>query len=93
MHTREQVYYWASVFAKETYMRNSENQLLSTRSYLEEDKFKENGFKVLSYLENDFIKAIGFTTSLLETIGAENITEIVIDPRSRPTKNTSNFSL
>jgi hypothetical protein len=79
VHTKEQVYYWASVFNKETYVMNRENQLLSTKSYLEKPEFIQNGFKVLSYLENDFVRALGFTTSLLKKIGACNITEIVID--------------
>jgi len=53
IHTKEQVYYWASVFSKHTYMFNSENQLLSTKEYLKE----QSCFKTICYLENDFIKS------------------------------------
>jgi len=35
VHTKEQVYYWVSVFSKETYVMNSGNQLDSTRAFLE----------------------------------------------------------
>ena len=75
IHTKEQVYYWASVFSKHTYMFNSKNQLLSAKEYLE----KQLCFKTICYLENDFIKALGFTTPLFNRIGATNLKEIIID--------------
>ncbi|CAB4467142.1 unnamed protein product [Rhizophagus irregularis] len=75
IHTKEQVYYWASVFSKDTYIFNSENQLLSAKEY-----FKEKlNFKTIYYLENDFIKALGFTTPLLNRIGITNLKEIIVD--------------
>jgi hypothetical protein len=80
IHTKAQVYYWASVFSRETFMLNEKNQLLSAKTYLEEKpEFMDNQVKVLSYLENDFVRTLGFTTSLLHKIGAANVTEIVVD--------------
>ncbi|CAB5305488.1 unnamed protein product [Rhizophagus irregularis] len=75
IHTKEQVYYWASVFSKDTYIFNSENQLLSAKEYLKE----KLNFKTIYYLENDFIKALGFTTPLLNRIGITNLKEIIVD--------------
>ena|SRR5437868_7908073 len=37
------------------------------------------GFEILTYYDNNFIRALGFTTPLLNRIGVENINEIVID--------------
>ncbi|CAG8608945.1 15371_t:CDS:2 [Cetraspora pellucida] len=79
VHTNEQVYYWASVYSRKTYIMNSGNQVLSAKLYLEQPKFITKGFKILNFIENDFVKALGFTTPLLSYIGATNITEIVID--------------
>ncbi|CAB5372059.1 unnamed protein product [Rhizophagus irregularis] len=75
IHTKEQVYYWTSVFSKDTYIFNSENQLLSAKEYLKE----KLNFKTIYYLENDFIKALGFTTPLLNRIGITNLKEIIVD--------------
>ncbi|CAB5392083.1 unnamed protein product [Rhizophagus irregularis] len=72
---QEQVYYWASVFSKDTYIFNSENQLLSAKEYLKE----KLNFKTIYYLENDFIKALRFTTPLLNQIGITNLKEIIVD--------------
>ncbi|GBB96788.1 hypothetical protein RclHR1_28320003 [Rhizophagus clarus] len=74
IHTKEQIYYWASVFSKNTYMFNSENQLLSAKEYLEEQLC----FKTICYLENDIIKALEFTTPLFNQIGITNL-KIIID--------------
>jgi hypothetical protein len=79
IHTIEQVYYWTSVYRKNTYVMNQENQLLSAKLYLERPEFREKGFKVLNYLENDFVRALGFLTPLFKRIGAENTSEIVVD--------------
>ncbi|GET03347.1 hypothetical protein GLOIN_2v1847703 [Rhizophagus clarus] len=75
IHTKEQVYYWTSIFSKHTYMFNFENQLISTKEYLERQQF----FKIIYYLENDFIKALGFTIPLINHIGITNIKEIIVD--------------
>ena len=58
---------------------NSENQLLSAKSYLEQSELQEQKFKVLYYLENDFVRALGFMTPLAKCIGIANVSEIVID--------------
>jgi hypothetical protein len=79
IHTKEQVYYWTSTHKKETYIMNQENQLLSARIYLEQHELVDKGFKVLDYIENDFVRALGFITPLLEKIGINNVTEVVID--------------
>ncbi|GBB86228.1 hypothetical protein RclHR1_12670001 [Rhizophagus clarus] len=75
IHTKEQVYYWTSIFSKHTYMFNFKNQLISTKEYLERQQF----FKIIYYLENDFIKTLGFTTLLINHIGITNIKEIIVD--------------
>jgi hypothetical protein len=75
IHTKEQVYYWATVFSKQTYVFNPVNQLLSAKEYLE----KQQGYKIIYYLENDFIRALGFTTPLLNSIGIESLKEIIVD--------------
>jgi hypothetical protein len=56
-------------------MFNSENQLLSAKEYPKEQPC----FKTICYLENDFIKALGFITPLFNRIGITNLKEIVID--------------
>lgn len=56
-------------------MFNSENQLLSAKEYFQEQPC----FKTICYLENDFIKALEFTTPLLNRIGITNLKEIIVD--------------
>ena len=58
---------------------NQENQLLSAKMYLQQSEFIEKGFKIVVYIENDFVRALGFITPLWEEIGINNVTEIVID--------------
>ena len=79
IHTKEQVYYWTSTLKKDTYIMNQENQLLSAKMYLQQSEFIEKGFKIVVYIENDFVRALGFITPLWEEIGINNVTEIVID--------------
>ncbi|CAG8544288.1 4975_t:CDS:2, partial [Cetraspora pellucida] len=79
IHTMEQTYYWITVYNKNTYIMNQNNQLLSAKLYLEKPEFRDIGFKVLTYLENDFIQVLGFLTPLFKHIGSKNITEIVTD--------------
>jgi len=75
IHTKEQVYYWTSVYKKDIYMMNKENQLLSSKEFLE-----QSHFKVLCYLENEFVRSTGFLTSLTKyIINLKSITEIVVD--------------
>ncbi|CAG8604793.1 15169_t:CDS:2 [Cetraspora pellucida] len=79
IHTVEQVYYWIYKYSKSAYMVNQDNPLLSAKLYLEQSKFIKQEFKVIIYLENDFLWVLGFLTPLFKYIGAENITEIIID--------------
>ncbi|CAG8738914.1 6402_t:CDS:2, partial [Cetraspora pellucida] len=78
IHTAEQVYYWISVLNRETYIKNQENSLLSAKLYLEQPNFNKR-FKVLNYLENDFIRALGFLTPLFKLININEATEIIVD--------------
>ncbi|CAG8820078.1 32847_t:CDS:2 [Gigaspora margarita] len=48
---------------------------LINKKYLEE----QQGFKVIYYVENNFVRALGFTTLLLDCIGIKNIKKVVID--------------
>ncbi|CAG8491938.1 12120_t:CDS:1 [Cetraspora pellucida] len=79
IHTKEQVYYWASVYSKQTYITNQDNQLLSSKTYLEQSELMARGFKIISYFDNHFVRALGFIIPLFNRIGAQNINEIVID--------------
>jgi len=79
LHTKEQVYYWTSSYKRSTYIMNQENQLISAKLYLEQPEFSAKGFKTLAYIENEFVRALGFVTPLFGSIGAETITEIIID--------------
>ncbi|CAG8500564.1 2191_t:CDS:2 [Cetraspora pellucida] len=49
------------------------------QAYLEQPKFIAKGYKIIYYLENNFIRALGFITLLLNCIGIVNINEIIID--------------
>ncbi|CAG8451172.1 14409_t:CDS:2 [Cetraspora pellucida] len=49
------------------------------QAYLEQPKFIAKGYKIIYYLENNFIRALGFITPLLNHIGIVNINEIVVD--------------
>ncbi|CAG8852850.1 35313_t:CDS:2, partial [Gigaspora margarita] len=40
---------------------------------------EQQGFKVVYYVENNFVRALGFTTILLDCIGIKNVKEVVID--------------
>ncbi|CAG8816364.1 17132_t:CDS:2, partial [Cetraspora pellucida] len=62
------------------------NQVLLAKLYLEQPKFITKGFKILNFIENDFVKALSFTTPLLSYIGATNITEIVINSTFKTNK-------
>ncbi|CAG8640622.1 8789_t:CDS:2, partial [Cetraspora pellucida] len=79
IHTVEQVYYWVSISNKKKYIMDQTNQLLLAKLYLEQPEFIEKGFKILNYLENDFVRTLGFLTPLIKHIRVKNITEIVID--------------
>jgi hypothetical protein len=79
IHTKEQVAYWVSVHSRKTYVMDPENQLSSTKAYLEKSEFMTKGYKVLCCIENDFVRALGFITPFFDHIGASKVTEVVID--------------
>jgi hypothetical protein len=79
VHTKSQVYYWASVYSKETYIMKQDNQLESAKSYIEQPRIATKGFKLLYYLDNDFVRALGFMTTLCSKVGIANINEIIVD--------------
>ncbi|CAG8641639.1 6540_t:CDS:2, partial [Cetraspora pellucida] len=79
IHTKEQIYYWVSVYGRQTYLTNQDNQLLSSKTYFEQFELAARRFKILSYFDNDFVRALEFITSLFNRIGVQNIKEIVID--------------
>ena len=54
LHTKEQVYYWTSVYKKDTYIMNRENQLLQRKRTLSSESF----LKVLVHIENNFVRAL-----------------------------------
>ncbi|CAG8780992.1 7242_t:CDS:2, partial [Cetraspora pellucida] len=79
IHITEQVYYWVSALNRETYIKNQENSFLSAKIYLEQLNLNNKEFKVLNYLENDFIRALGFLTPLFKLVGINEATEIIVN--------------
>ncbi|CAG8601424.1 13678_t:CDS:2, partial [Cetraspora pellucida] len=55
------------------------NQLLSSKTYLEQPETVARGFRIITYFDNNFVRALGFVTLLFDQINAENINEIVVD--------------
>ena len=91
VHTYQQVYYWALKFSAQQYVTNVSNQLLSSRNFLEQQELVDQGYKVIFYLENDFVRALGFTTPFLRHIQTNNISEIIIDSTFKT--NQENFEV
>ncbi|CAG8673821.1 7575_t:CDS:2 [Cetraspora pellucida] len=79
IHTYQQVYYWASKFSAQKYVINISNQLLSAHNFLKRNELNDQGYKILLYVENDFIRCLGFTTPFMQYIPKNKITEIIID--------------
>jgi hypothetical protein len=79
VHTYRQVYYWSSKFSAQRYLTNASNQLLSSLNFLGQSELVNEGYKVMLYLENDFVRALGFLTPFYNYIQKDNINEIVID--------------
>jgi len=91
VHTYQQVYYWALKFAAQQYVTNVSNQLLSSRNFLEQQELVDQGYKIVFYLENDFVRALGFTTPFLHRIQPNNVSEIIIDSTYKT--NQENFEV
>ena len=79
VHTYRQVYYWASKFSAQQYLTNASNQLLSSLNFLKQNELVDEGYKVIFYLENDFVRTLGFLTPFNGYIEKNKINEIVID--------------
>jgi len=79
VHTYRQVYYWASKFSAQQYLTDVSNQLLSSLNFLKQGELVDEGYKVVLYLENDFVRALGFLTPFNSHIQKNDINEIVID--------------
>src|SRR6185369_6213351 len=62
VHTYRQVYYWTSKFSAQHYLTDASNQLLSSLNFLRQSELVDEGYKVVLYLENDFVHALGFLT-------------------------------
>ncbi|KAF0552568.1 ATP-dependent DNA helicase pif1 [Gigaspora margarita] len=65
----------------ELYRRLQHHNLINVQIHTKEQTYywASQNFKITFYLENDFIRALGFTTSLLDCIGITKIKEIIVD--------------
>ena len=79
IHTYQQVYYWVAKLSRKQFVTDSKNQLVSSKNFIEQSIQENENYKVVYYLENNFVRALGFTTPFLQLIGRSNITEIIID--------------
>ena len=79
IHTYRQVYYWASKFSAQQYVTNASNQLISSLNFLKQNELIDEGYKVMLYVENDFVRALGFLTPFNGHIRRDDINEIIID--------------
>ena len=78
-HTYHQVYYWALKLSAGQYITNVKNQVVSTKDYMQRPDLINAGYKLILHLENDFVRALGFTTPFINTISKNNINELIID--------------
>ncbi|CAG8622338.1 10991_t:CDS:2 [Paraglomus occultum] len=78
-HTYQQVYYWVAKLSKSQFVTDTKNQLKSSKNFLEHCTQVDGGYKVIYYLENNFVRALGFTTPFLQLIERSNITELIVD--------------
>jgi len=62
IHTYQQVYYWVAKLSKNQFVTDTRNQLKSSKNFLEHSIQADDGYKVIYYLENDFVRALGFVT-------------------------------
>ena len=73
------MYYWTLKFSAQHYLTDASNQLLSSLNFLRQSELVDEGYKVVLYLENDFVRALGFLTPFNGYVQKEDINEIVID--------------
>ena len=62
-------------FSAVQYVMNASNQLLSSLNFLKQPELISEGYKVVLYLENDFVQALGFLTPFNTYISRDNIHE------------------
>ncbi|CAG8794974.1 12405_t:CDS:2, partial [Cetraspora pellucida] len=56
-----------------------QNNILLYNFHLEQPNLNNKGFKVLNYLENNFVQALGFLTPLFKLVGINEATKIIVD--------------
>ena len=78
-HTYHQVYYWALKLSAGQYITNIKNQVISTKDYIQRPELINAGYKLILHIENDFVRALGFTTPFMNNISKNNINELIID--------------
>ncbi|CAG8651016.1 2521_t:CDS:1, partial [Paraglomus occultum] len=78
-HTYQQVYYWVAKLSKHQFVTDTKNQLKSSKNFLEQCTQVDGGYKVIYYLETDFVRALGFTTPFLQLIERSNIIELIVN--------------
>lgn len=79
VHTYQQIYYWVAKWSNKQFVTDTKNQLKSSKNFLEQNVEENDGYKVIYYLENDYVRSLGFITPFLQLIGRNNITELIID--------------
>ena len=79
IHTYHQVYYWALKLSAGQYMSNVNNQVASTKDYMQRQELIDEGFKLILHLENDFVRALGFITPFANKIPRDDISELIVD--------------
>jgi len=72
-HTYHQVYYWALKLSAGQYITNIKNQVISTKDYIQRPELINAGYKLILHIENDFVRALGFTTPFMNNISKNNI--------------------
>jgi hypothetical protein len=78
-HTYHQVYYWALKLSAGQYITNIKNQVISTKDYMQRPELIDAGYKLILHIENNFVRALGFTTPFMNNISKDNINELIID--------------
>ena len=73
------MYYWASKFSAQQYVTNASNQLISSLNFLKQTELIDEGYKVMLYVETDFVRALGFLTPFNGHIRRGDINKIIID--------------
>ncbi|CAG8698050.1 33838_t:CDS:2 [Gigaspora margarita] len=78
LHTYQQVYYWAHKSSRKLYVTDVANHVKFAINFLEQKELVDAGYKVIHFLENNFVHSLGFATPFLCKI-KDYISEIIID--------------